>query len=413
MKKITLIIVTALSCFAAHAQNCAPNSASLNFNGTSSYVNVSNQNLNITDSVTVEAWIYPTQWGASEFSNSIFCKHAGGATPVGYVLRGGNNGQITFAIRGIDSTGADAGWLINTDTTSPGVALNAWHHVAGTFDGTVSKVYIDGVLKRTMPFTGTIKQTPVISPRIGAWADPTQGPARYFKGNIDEVRVWHRALSQTEITAQMNNHIDTATAIGLAGYWRFNENSGTTVNDISGHGNTGTLVSTAWATIIPFNPIPAIPIITWSGTNITVNTTLAVQWYFNFNPIPGATTTTITPTQNGTYTVVVTNAAGCTRMSPPFNLTSAGIVDLTSGQNFILYPSPASMGELITLQLAKPEKNLLLKVIDVTGEIIMEVKSNGQLSDKITFDSSRLTKGIYFFHLQSEDINTAGKLVIN
>jgi len=211
----------------------------------------------------------------------------------------------------------------------------------------------------------------------------------------------------------MNNHIDTATAVGLAGYWRLNEGTGSGIIDFSGHGNTGTCLSTTWATSTPFNPIPPIPIITWSGTNITVNTTLAVQWYLNGNPINGATTNTITPTQNGAYTVVVTNAQGCTRMSPPFNLTSAGIVDLTPGQNFILYPSPASMGELITLQLAQPEKNLILKVIDVTGKIIMEVKNNGQLTDEIIFDSSRLNKGIYFFHLQNESLNTTGKLVIN
>lgn len=413
MKRIPLLIATVLSCSVSIAQNCEPNSASLSFNGTSSYINLQNQNLNITDSITVEAWIYPTQWGANEFSNSIFCKHAGGASPVGYVLRGGNNGKITFALRGIDSTGTEAGWLINTDTTSPGVSLNAWHHVAGTFDGSALRLYVDGVLKRTMPFTGTIKQTPVIAPRIGAWADPVQGPDRYFKGNIDEVRVWHRALSQTEIAANMNNHIDTATVVGLAGYWRFNEGAGTTVNDISGHGNTGTLVSAVWATSIPFNPIPAIPLITWSGTNITVNTSLAVQWYLNGTAIPGATTNTITPAQNGTYTVIVTNTAGCTRMSPPFNMTTAGIDNPGADRKISLYPNPVKEGSLITIQLLQPECHVSFEVKDVAGKVLMSFISSNPFADKLEVNCAGLAKGIYMYHVQSDQTNSTGKLIVN
>ena len=64
----------------------------------------------------------------------------------------------------------------------------------------------------------------------------------WFKGEIDEVRVWDRARSQEEIQQMMDTHL-VGNEPDLAGYWNFNEDSGNTVTDLSGNGNHGTLIN--------------------------------------------------------------------------------------------------------------------------------------------------------------------------
>ncbi len=62
-----------------------------------------------------------------------------------------------------------------------------------------------------------------------------------FLGLIDEVRVWNRALSQTEIQTSMSRRL-TGQEVGLVGYWDFDAD---TANDKSAFGNHGTLVGQA------------------------------------------------------------------------------------------------------------------------------------------------------------------------
>ena len=68
----------------------------------------------------------------------------------------------------------------------------------------------------------------------------------YYNGEIDELRIWNTARTQTEIQANMNNELSIET--GLVASYQFNQgiangnNAGeTTLNDASGNGNNGTL----------------------------------------------------------------------------------------------------------------------------------------------------------------------------
>ena len=71
----------------------------------------------------------------------------------------------------------------------------SWHHVAGTFDGTQLRLYVDGSLADSMDYTGTIATTtyPV---NIGR---NSQNTDRLYEGAIDEVRIYNRALTEGEI----------------------------------------------------------------------------------------------------------------------------------------------------------------------------------------------------------------------
>jgi hypothetical protein len=79
--------------------------------------------------------------------------------------------------------------------------------------------------------------------RLGQWA----GGARAWNGQLDEVRLWSKALSPQEILNNMNCQL-TGSENGLVAYYRFNQgtinanNSGVkTLSDLSGHGHNGAL----------------------------------------------------------------------------------------------------------------------------------------------------------------------------
>jgi uncharacterized delta-60 repeat protein len=74
----------------------------------------------------------------------------------------------------------------------------AFHHVAGTWDGSDIRLYIDGALQGTTAFTSPVNNTRAVN--IGyAWGGGN--PGRWFNGIVDEVAVYARVLSQAEISA--------------------------------------------------------------------------------------------------------------------------------------------------------------------------------------------------------------------
>jgi len=58
---------------------------------------------------------------------------------------------------------------------------------------------------------------------------------------MDEVRIWDRALSQSEIEANMCGEL-IGSEDGLVGYWKFNESTGTTIYDLSSSEFDGNLI---------------------------------------------------------------------------------------------------------------------------------------------------------------------------
>ena len=80
-------------------------------------------------------------------------------------------------------------------------------------------------------------------------------PAEYFDGKMDEVAVWNDELTSAEVTAiynsgnMLNVSSDSgnyASAANLKGYYRFNEGSGTSLQDNSSNSNTGTITGATW-----------------------------------------------------------------------------------------------------------------------------------------------------------------------
>ncbi|MEJ2594794.1 MAG: LamG domain-containing protein [bacterium] len=117
------------------------------------------------------------------------------------------------------------------------MSLNTWYFVALTWDGEYLKFYLNGELDGVHELGGTFAPNDI--PLFIGVDFP--GGIEFWKGMIDEVRIWNEALKQTHIQASMNGHA-APLARALVGYWRFDEGEGEVAHDRSTHENHGMLM---------------------------------------------------------------------------------------------------------------------------------------------------------------------------
>ncbi|HEV2210475.1 MAG TPA: LamG-like jellyroll fold domain-containing protein [Verrucomicrobiae bacterium] len=160
------------------------------FNGGAQYVQVPNSpSLNPANAITIETWVYPTNVPATDSMVIVGKDDAASERQYDLALVTSGTG---LAFR--PHVGVPGGFIFYTGTTP--VSLNHWYHVALTYDGTTLKLYVNGVQDGSLAVTGPVLATsqPLC---IGGL---TSGPW-YFRGLIDEVSLYSRALSATEIEA--------------------------------------------------------------------------------------------------------------------------------------------------------------------------------------------------------------------
>jgi hypothetical protein len=159
------------------------------------YVNVPDSNsLDLSSAVTVEAWIKPSRLDVWQ---SPLEKGAHNDWAYGFYIEpaGGNIG-FEIGIEGSPVTGVGAVAPVNSY-----LAVGKWTHIVGTADSTTGKVrlYINGVkVTNEGTFSGQIN-TNSIPFQIGKRYD-----GGYFGGIIDEVRIYDRVLSASEIASHYN-----------------------------------------------------------------------------------------------------------------------------------------------------------------------------------------------------------------
>jgi chitodextrinase len=164
----------------------------LTFNGTNSWVTVPNStSLHLTTGMTLEAWVNPTSSQSGVWQSVIMKEHTG---------------DLDYALYKANSTGKPEGVVYTTaEHELPGtsnLALNTWAHLSETYDGTTMRLYVNGVQVASKAQTGSINVS-TGALRIGG--DSIWG--EYFKGMIDDVRIYNRALSATEIQTDMNTPV--------------------------------------------------------------------------------------------------------------------------------------------------------------------------------------------------------------
>ncbi|MBI1296368.1 PQQ-binding-like beta-propeller repeat protein [bacterium] len=181
-----------------------PTARSAIFNGTNAYVEVSpTAALHPTDEITIEAWVWRDDVARCE---TVLGKDFQTSYWLGFC-----SGKVRFYRAGIGT---------NVDSTS-GVPARRWAHVAVTYDGSNVRFYIDGALDRSVAVTGSLTSNTLA---LGIGADlGASFPDYYYKGLLDEVRLWNVARSQADIQADMYSEVDFRT--GLVGVWRLNGNA--------------------------------------------------------------------------------------------------------------------------------------------------------------------------------------------
>lgn len=154
--------------------------------------------LGSSDSVTISAWIYPKSFGGGSFGR-IFDKAGTGAT-TGYTFFVRNDGSGANTISG--GIGAVGGLVLNTNTFIANdniLSLNKWQHVVMTFDtgANTMNFYRDGrSVRATASISTNITSGNTVLGVIGGRDGDT---LRQFDGQIDDIRVYNRALSADEI----------------------------------------------------------------------------------------------------------------------------------------------------------------------------------------------------------------------
>jgi Concanavalin A-like lectin/glucanases superfamily/Galactose oxidase-like, Early set domain/Bacterial Ig domain len=163
----------------------------LSFNGISDIVRIpASSSLNVSSAMTLEAWIKPTT--AQSGWRTIMQREVDA-----YFLNASNsNGPLLPSGGGtFNGTGA----YVSGTTANP---VNAWTHVALTYDGAMLRLYVNGALAASQAQTGSIQTT-----SNPLWIGGNSPYGEYFQGIIDEVRVYNRALSQAEIQTDINTPV--------------------------------------------------------------------------------------------------------------------------------------------------------------------------------------------------------------
>jgi hypothetical protein len=118
--------------------------------------------------------------------------------------------------------------------------VDRWSYVAITYDGATLRMYVDDDQISSRPAAGAIQASD-----DPLWIGGNLPYGEHFDGEIDEVRVYDRALGQGEIAHDMATPV--APASGLVAAYRFDTGSGDVALDSSGHGATGEIRGATWA----------------------------------------------------------------------------------------------------------------------------------------------------------------------
>ena len=229
--RLAALMLCLLSVLCAQAD---PGTA-LHFNGTNSYVSILHDAALNAFPLTVTAWV--RTFRSSALVDGIVSKYFD-ASFNGYSLNLRNGNLYVWYLRSggsvvVNPLGLDGGYI----------ADGHWHHIAFVVSATGGQVYVDGNLRNSVAWTGTPGPPTGTEPlQIGRY----HNYANAFQGDIDEVTLWNRDLSASEVNYLKHRSL-SGKEDGLLGYWRFDEGfGGVAANTVTNNFN-GTLVNgPAW-----------------------------------------------------------------------------------------------------------------------------------------------------------------------
>ncbi|MBI2590422.1 MAG: hypothetical protein HYW33_00870 [Candidatus Blackburnbacteria bacterium] len=224
------------------------------FDGSNDYVDTGSKFPQLTSTLTISAWVKPgtSQGGYAD----IWGNHQDGFK--GMVLQQNSSDLNSYYF----SYGNGSAWIGNSNVFS--LTASIWQHVTVVKTSTTCTIYVNAVQSTSYSCTSDVTPATTINFQIGQGY--ATGNSRYFNGQIDEVKIYPYALTADEVKLDYNKGSslvlgalgdnasyqpnaanqeycipgDAASCAAPVGRWDFDENTGSTVNDKSGNGNTGT-----------------------------------------------------------------------------------------------------------------------------------------------------------------------------
>jgi len=148
---------------------------------------------------------------------------------------------------------------------------------------------------------------------------------------------------------------------------------------------------------ITINPPLTAPVITQSADTLYTTAANSYQWYLNGNIIPGATSFYYVTTQNGLYTVLISDTVGCTATSGGYNVVNTGIDSHVASSILTAYPSPVS--DLLFVNAPAGIGNATLMIRNMMGQQVM--KAEFYQEQQLRINVSSLAAGCYTITLQN------------
>lgn len=449
MKPILTSILLLLALFSGRQTNAQSNN-SIAFDGINDYVSVPGASALIAGSagLSLTAWVYPTNTAPSFPNFDGFAGFRNNTDADFYLLHYSAN-SVEARFRG---AGGQDYTLI-----SPVLTLNAWTHLAFTYDGAMLRLYRNGLAVDSTPASDVITlgtEDFLIGNLL------YQGTSFYLGGKVDEVSLWNRALQPAELSCLHITGIDTATASGLQLYYTCNQGTaggintsqsalsdaagningvfnnmsltGTVSNFVSGASSftpivafvcpdvsynfNGTLVTTPglyYDTLSNSAGCDSVVQLTLTGlivdTSVTQNgatlTANHVGTYYQwldcnngYAPVPGAGSQTFAATANGTYAVLVLQG-GCYDTSGCHTVSTVGLNSPAASAAISVFPTRSSTE--VTIRFAQAPLNCRLQILDLSGRVMAEDMIRN--ISEFRFDLSRFAAGPYQLLLSPDD----------
>lgn len=164
----------------------------LTFDGVNDRLNIADAaSLDLTAGMTLSAWVLPTS--SSGWRTVLLKEVSGGLRYALYAYSDTPRPSVYIDVDGVSTA------FVEGPTQLP---IGTWTHLASTYDGSILRLYVNGVEVASRTLTGAIR-TSTGQLRIGGnavWGE-------YFAGTIDEARVYNRALTPADIQAEMGRAV--------------------------------------------------------------------------------------------------------------------------------------------------------------------------------------------------------------
>jgi len=211
----------------------------LSFDGVNDYVSFGDiAQADSLAAITVSVWVKfaATGGGASEthFLDKSLCNGYpnGGPWELGAALTSAHKAEFV-----IYPQGANPAAYVFSGPSTTSIDDGAWHYVTGRYDGSRLSIWVDGNLENSSSIGAVTMLNSNSSVELGGHCD---GLAQMFKGTLDDVRLYDRALTPSEILADMS------TPVGNGGSTPADTTPPTTPTNLTASGVTASQVTLSW-----------------------------------------------------------------------------------------------------------------------------------------------------------------------